>query len=348
MSLPKAQVLRELAELTAEDDHELDGRPEVLRLVSSGLHHDEPAVRTVALETATALVHRGVLTPNSTLFERALTLSADSDAEVRAESAVLLGVLPKEASGLRRLEALLEDEAVIVRREAAAALGDWADSSSAGALAACLEDRDFDTRFEAAFALAQLQDARGLPVLVEALGSERHRITACEGLRKLRSPEALVPLGRVARGLFVGWPDRLTALAVLYSLGEREAGDRVVERAGARNSQERAYALSLIGEHKISAGFEVIEAAARDPKDRSRSFAIKALGVLARSSDQGFFAGLLTDRETELEVRVEALRGLAALPGAEVERTLESVSKDADRRLAAEAKRALARRRASA
>lgn len=348
MNASKAEILRSLAELTAEDDHELDDRPEVARQVTEGLHHEAAAVRAAALEAAVALVHRGVLAPNRTFFERALTLSSDPDDEVRAESAVLLGVLPPEPSGRRRLEALLEDDAVLVRREAAAALGDWADPSSAGALAARLEDRDFDTRFEAAYALAQLRDGRGLSVLIEALGSERHRITACEGLRKLGSAEAMVPLGRVARGLFVGWPDRLTALAVLYSLGDREAGDRVVERARSRNGQERAYALSLIGEHRIDPGFGLIEAAARDPKDRARSFALKAMGALARSSDSSFFAGLLADRGTELEVRLEALRALALLPGAEADRALEATTKDPERRLAAEARRALGRRRASA
>lgn len=343
----KAEVLRSLAELTAQDDHELDGRADVAREVQEALHHDEPAVRAAGLEAAAALVHRGVLAPDGSFFERALTLSNDADDGVRAESAVLLGVLPPEPSGVRRLVALLEDDAVMVRREATAALGDWADPSTAEALAARLEDRDFDTRFEAGYALARLQDARGLPVLVEGLGSEQHRITACEGLRKLGSQEAIVPLARVARGLFVGWPDRLTALAVLFSLGDPEAGDRVVERARSRNGQERAYALSLIGEHRITAGFEVIEAAARDPKDRARSFAIKALGSLARSSDLGFFAALLADRETEPEVRLEALRGLDALTGPEAERTLEAAAKDPDLRLAAEARRALRRRHTS-
>lgn len=346
MSPSKAEVIRALAALTAEDDHDLEGRTDVERELRQGLYHEEPPVRAASLEAAAALVHREVFAPSGALFERALTLSSDDDDDVRAESAVLLGVLPPQAAGARRLEGMLGDRAVIVRREAAAALGDWKDPATINALGEAIEDPDFDVRFEVAYALAQFRDARGLPVLVEALGSERHRVTACEGLRRLGHADAIPPLARMARGLFVGWPDRLTALGVLYALGEREAGERLVSRAKARNSQERAYALSLIGEHRITAGYELLETAAKDPKDRARSFAIKALGLLARHSDREFFFALARDEATEPEMRLEALRALAMFKGPEVDRVLEVLARHQDRRLAAEARRGIRRRTA--
>lgn len=340
----KADVQAVLRELTAADDHELEARADLGRIITEALHHEDPKVRVLALETAAALVHREVLEPDSSLFERALALSSDEDDEVRAESAVLLGVLPPRPGASTRLRAMLGDDQMIVRREAAAALGDQKDASAAIELAACLEDPDRDTRFEAAYALAQLGDARGLSVLVDGLGVEQHRVTACEGLRKLGHADAIPPLARMARGLFVGWPDRLTALAVLYALGEHQAGTQLIDRAGARNQQERAYALTLIGEYRISAGFDLLEAAAKDPKDRARSFAIKALGSLARRSDESFFRQLATDAQAELEVRIEALRALSTLSGRDVDETLMAVGGAADPRLAAEARRALKRK----
>lgn len=340
----RATVLAELRTLAGTDDHELEQRTDLEALMRDALHHEDTKVRAAALETAAALVHREVLPANSSLFERALALSSDDSDEVRAESAVLLGVLPSRPGVATRLRAMLGDDAMIVRREAAAALGDLRDAGAAIELAACLEDRDRDTRFEAAYALAQLGDARGLPVLIEGLGAEPHRITACEGLRKLGHPDAIAPLERMARGLFVGWPDRLTALAVLHALGDREAGARLVDRARARNHEERAYALSLIGEYRITLGFELVEAAAKDPKDRARSFAIKALGQLGRRSDEAFFRQLATDAKNEIEVRVEALRALSTLPGRDVNEVLAELGRDVDTRLSAEARRALKRR----
>ena len=84
----------------------------------------------------------------------------------------------------------------------------------------------------------------------------------------------------MAGKLFLAWVDRLTAWATMFALGRTDAGDRVLERTTSRNREERIYALSLIGSHKIREGRDILERVVRNERDPLRDTAVRALGDL--------------------------------------------------------------------
>jgi HEAT repeat protein len=219
----------------------------------------------------------------------------------------------EDESSLRALRELLEDTDPRVQREAAAAMGDLRDEAAIPKLARLLDSDDPETAFEAAYALAHWGNDRGLDLLIRGLGSEPHRMASCEALRRLGDPRARGPLERLARGIFIGWPDRLTAAATLYTLGDRDAGDRVVRRTRAWSSRERAYALSLIGSHGIEPGYERLREVAGDVRDPARGFAIQALGEMGDPRDVDVLCAVAESPDASIEIRKEAVRSLAKL-----------------------------------
>lgn len=248
---------------------------------AAAMEDDQADVRHAALDALGRMAAFRGARIEGAVVARILSRTHDEDHRVRAEAAATLAMLPEPPNGAAgAVRALLEDDHSGVRQEACAALGDLRDAASRDDLARRLEDVDPQVGFEAAFALASLRDSRGLDLLISALGSSRRRLDACEALRRLGDPAAIPALERLAGRMFGAWVDRLTAHATLFALGRSEAAEEVLRRARARNRQERAYALSLIGSHRIRQGREVLEAVAMDPKDRLRDTAIRALGEL--------------------------------------------------------------------
>ncbi len=271
---------RRAAELTALAEAErIPG--DAIERADAALGDDDPEVRCAAIELIGRLAaFREVPIPDA-LAARILEHRSDADHRVRAETAASLAMLPRAPEGAARaIRSLLEDAHSRVRQEACAALGDLDDRVSRDLLAERLEDVDPEVRFEAAFALASLKDARARPLLESTLSVTRRRLDACEGLRRLGDPAAADALEKLAGKLFLAWVDRLTAWATLSALGSVEAGAKVVQRAGARSREERIYALSLIGSHRIAAGRELLETIAKNERDPARDTAVRALGDL--------------------------------------------------------------------
>jgi len=207
----------------------------------------------------------------------------------------------------------LDDSSALVRREAAAALGDIGDRESARNLAHHLQDDDADVRFEAAFALASLRDPRGLEQLIAALDTSTRRLDACEGLRRLGSRDAVLALRSVAERIFLAWADRLTAWATLHVLGEPDAAEKIIARADSRKHEERAYALALIGTHRIGRGAAILDAVALNPKDSLRDTAIRALGDLGDEARRPLLQRIAEDEHTPAELRQDARGALEKL-----------------------------------
>lgn len=249
------------------------------------LRDPDPAVRLETLRSVASLVHRAVTNFEGEAERRALELIADPHAPVRAEAAVVLALVEVTNMELvlRALLGLLEDPAEIVRREAAAALGDLGQATAGPLLAKHLDEEDLETRFECAFALASLRDARGLPLLLAALADDKRRLDALEGLRRLGSREALPALERLARKTFLAWPDRLTVSATRYALGERDAAEHLITRLKAWSREERILALGLIASHHVREAREAIAAIAQDPRSPIRENAQDALDALDES-----------------------------------------------------------------
>lgn len=255
--------------------------PNGVARAAEALDDDRPEVRHAAVDALGRMAAFRSAPIDPSVGARILARTDDADHRVRAEAAATLAMLPEPPPGTAgAVRALLEDHHSRVRQEACAALGDLGDAASRDGLAARLDDEDPQVGFEAAFALASLRDARSLDRLLEALGSTRLRLDACEALRRLGDPAAIPALERIA-GRFMGaWVDRLTASATLFTLGRADAAQAVLRRARARNRQERAYALSLIGSHGIRDGRQVLEEAALNRKDALRDTAIRALAEL--------------------------------------------------------------------
>lgn len=296
--------------------------------VVATLDDDHPGLRQAALESVGRFATFAAIDFSLEVLERAVALTRDEHARVRAEAAATLAQLRDDEEHAARIFALrrmLADEEPGVRQEAAAALGDLFDHESADALAALLEDGDKGVRFEAAFALAALKDPRALPSLVAALERTRIRLDAMKALGLLGDAAAIGPLERLASKLFLGWADRLTANATLYLLGRRDASKVILKSTSARNFQERTYAIALIGTHKIVEGGDTLARIAEDPKHSARDAAVRALGELGDRSRAAVLERIARDETGPLrEDAAAALEKLRRLPRDRASTTLPS------------------------
>jgi HEAT repeat protein len=312
---PKKRVLAILDAAEREDPPAL-----VVELLDC-FTDEHPFVRRAALDAIGRIAEFRGHAIDREVAQKIARMAQDADEGVRAETAIALAMIARgdartETERLA-LHRLLEDPSPKVRRETAAALGDVADDSAKEKLAVSVEnDTDPEVRFEAAFALAAMKDPRGLATLVDALDKPKKRLEACEGLRRLGSDRALPALQKLATRVFLAWPDRLTVLATMYALGDPNAKTGVLDRVRARNREERAYALSLIGSHRIFEGKDVLLAVAKDANDRLRDTAVRALGDLGGAAGpevREMLRAIAEDTSLAEELRADAQRAIAKL-----------------------------------
>ncbi|CAN0593004.1 unnamed protein product, partial [Laminaria digitata] len=136
------------------------------------------------------------------------------------------------------------------------------------------------------------------------------RLDACEALRRLDTPNAVPALRAQTKKWWLPWGDRLTLWATLHSLGAEEAGAEVLARTKARRFEERTYALSLIGSHRIPQGRSILEAVALDTQDPLQDTAVRALGGLGLNESAGLLAQLAADPQAGIELRADAVGAL--------------------------------------
>lgn len=258
-----------------------DDEPGLKEAITAALEEREPRLRRAALETIALTSDAKTLLFPPSVAPKILAMAHDLAIGVRAETAVALATVPaisRDDATLALLR-LLRDDAMEVRQEAAAALGDVADERAREPLATVLEsDKNPGVRFEAAFALASLKDARALPLLVEMLGGPRFT-DACEALKRLGDARAIDPLRAHAARFFLGWPEKMVAHAAMYVLGAQDEGrNYLVSKLGVRNRGERELAIATLGHLRIAEAREALEAIARDGRDRARGPAVTALG----------------------------------------------------------------------
>jgi HEAT repeat protein len=258
---------------------------EGLGLALAALADPAPPVRFAALEAIGSLALRGAIDDAARPGARAaaLRLLDDPEDKVRAELAVALCLLEPDPSEplLDAVVRLAADEAVIVRREAAAALGDFETERCLGPLRRRFAaETDGEARFELAFALASHRDGHGRAELLEALRSSQRRFDACEALRRLGDPSVVPELQAVLQRWFLPWPERLTVLGTLYALGETTAGPPIVARVEAWRREESIFAIGLIGRHRVREGLPVLTRLAERRRSPLRVHALEALGRL--------------------------------------------------------------------
>jgi len=278
------------------------------------LEDSDPELRRRALVAVGHLGHLELERFDERATARIAARGSDDDPRVRAEAAVALALVaePTSSAAIACLVTLIDDAEALVRREAAAALGDCRAHSAQSVLHKHLQDEDPDTRFECAFALANLGDDAGLEILVAALNGARRRLDALEGMRRLGSPRPIEALEKLAGKFFIGWPERLTVFATLCALGEDGYADKLIERVlKARNRQERALALGLIGSHHVEQGFDVALELARTDGPLQAT-AVRVLGDLGDRRSQPVLQKIAEENADE-ELRADALAALDRL-----------------------------------
>lgn len=150
--------------------------------------HEQAFVRASALHAMRELRIPEAAEPAEAALEHA-------DPSVRREGVSVLGWL-RHGPALPRLAALARnDDDVEVRRIAIGALG-FADASVLSALLSALEDEAWIVREEAATTLAKLRLSEALPALCAAMDDPywQVRVRAARALGRLADPRALEPL----------------------------------------------------------------------------------------------------------------------------------------------------------
>lgn len=268
---------------------------EICRLLAASNRWTAAARRLLLERVGSAVAERAG--PVSAELERAVALGlSDPDAEVRAEAAACLALLPVDRSnGAHRrasLIARLDDPSPGVRAAAAAALGDLS-AGTAGdeldpvraPLRGRLADDDAEVRFEAAFALASAKDPAARPVLESALSSRRHRLDALEALGRLGDSAALPAIGGAAKGWWLGWVDRTAAWTAQLRCGDPEAASRLIERLERGRAEERIHVAATLGRLRVAEARPALRQLAESGSARSREAAVEALRQLAHPAD---------------------------------------------------------------
>lgn len=307
--------VRLAALMEAGELQDVQGHDAVVEAVVRRLWDEHPGIRQASLDMLGRLSAFAGYVAIDRVVARALELTEDERTGVRAEAAGSLALLSVSIQGperVQRLMALCQDPEADVRGHALAALGDLKAPQSVEAIASCLHDPDAQVAFEAAFALASVKDERARPSLEALLTRSKRRLDACEALRRLGSAEAVPALRAQSKKWWLPWGDRLTVWATLHSLGAEEAGAEVLARTKARRFEERTYALSLIGSHRIPAGRSTLEAVALDSKDPLQDTAVRALGGLGLAESAGLLATLAADPQASIELRADAVTALLA------------------------------------
>jgi HEAT repeat protein len=184
-------------------------------------------------------------------------------AEVRQAAVFALAVFDEDQVGSLPLM-LLGSEDPVLRRSAAAVLGELGDPCALEPLRLTLRDADPWVRYEAARAIAGLGDRRGAPALREALGD---------------------PVGAV----------RLAAAGGLGALRDHGALPGLLPLAVDADEDVRAAAIEALGRLDGEAVLPALLAALGDPSWKVRAAGAEALGCRAETAAQDALAALLED-----------------------------------------------------
>ncbi|MDX2019432.1 MAG: HEAT repeat domain-containing protein [Deltaproteobacteria bacterium] len=221
-------------------------------------------------------------------------LLADPDARIRKEAIDALESLESPAH-IPAMKALLTDADSSVRGRAAKALADMAENSTdpavrsaaANDIAALLVDKDSRARMDAVRGLHDLGGPESVQGLLRALADKDFEVQgeAIRGLGEVGDAQALGAL-RQSYGDGTG-PSALDAALALKRMGDGSAFEKESTRlqsqaTSASNSDDRRHALRVLAENAPTQARPLLEQALRDPSDRVRRDARRALDELGR------------------------------------------------------------------
>ncbi len=111
-------------------------------------------------------------------------------------------------------------------------------------------------------------------------------------------------------------PDSFNRLHATWALGQlvsanQKAAPFILNLATNESPEVRAQATKLIGDHKLSEGYDLLIDALDDKADRVKYFAAQSLGKLGKSSSADALLGLLlTNNDRDIYIRHAAIMGL--------------------------------------
>lgn len=308
---------------------QLDWRAEKERALLE-LQKEKSDSRVAAAKLVVELAHERELEERSEFLELIPRLIADKEDRVRREGIALGALCLPDGEVEAFLVRHLRDASADVRLEATGQLADLAQPSARGPLAAMLEDEQLPVRFEAARGMAALHHSAGIDVLVEALEDSTYRFRALGALAELGDVRALVAIQQIFKRFFLSAFERTQAAGALSKLGDPDGGRHLIDRTKKRWSTDRALAIELLGELKIHGALPRLLEILKDPKDTCRGAAARGLGRLGDRSALTALAAVFKEPSAAEDVRLDAAEGLVLLKDpaarAEVEQGISSLS----------------------
>lgn len=203
----------------------------------------------------------------------------------------------------------LESDDAVTRGRAIESLVDMSVTGLADRLRPMLDDGDWVVRFKAASALAWLKDESGVEILLDALRQKDLCFMALQSLTELGSGEALEGIRAFSKRRFLHPLERLQAAAAVVRCGDESSLKYIEQCCQSEKPEERGLALELLGRLAAPGALDRLQAVLADPQD---------------------------------PLRLDALRGLAALDDRRAQALLERVAGEPeDKQLAAEAESVL-------
>lgn len=210
-------------------------RPEVLTLLRARFDDGHDQVRQASVRAAAHV---------DPAPDWLLDVLDDPRAEMRWQAVVAIGELGR-TDDVDHVRARLDDEDPRVVCAAIETLADLADDPDA--IAARLDHEDEDVRFVAAMTLAAAEDARGEPVLVQALASRERALAAAEALGAVAGPKGIAALAFTAERTFAPLLLRAAAGKALARRGDPRGESALDVVLRAWRADGRDYAIEAAG-----------------------------------------------------------------------------------------------------
>ncbi len=222
-------------------------------------------------------------------------------------------VAPQTASVVQALITALQDPMVAVRRNAAAALGQRADSDAVVALSRALRsDADAGVRKAAAQALGEIDDPRAIPALLDALRQDRDaevRATAAWALGEIEDPSAIDGLATALRD--VDLEVRKAVAAALGDIDNPRAAPHLTPLLRDTSAEVRQAAAEALGSIESPVAVDPLVSALRDRDAAVRAAAAEALGNIEDARAASALAAVL--RDSSVAVRRAAAQAIGDL-----------------------------------
>jgi len=291
-------------------------------ILTQALNHEDLIVRLSAIKTL------GEIRDARTVEPLIAILKDESCGCTAANALVKIG-----KPAVEPLIAALKDEDLIVRRNAATALGQIKDASAAEPLIASIKDKSSIVRRDAAIALGQIKDVRAVEPLMAALKDEDAivRMNAATALGEI-DIFCLLPIGCHPEDHVIvlirklNHEDLIIRLSAIKALGEIRdaiAVDPLVATLGDKDCGcTAANALARIGKPSV----ESLCAALKDDSAIARRNAATALGKIKDASAVEPLIATLKDED--LIVRRNAATALGQIQDARAVESLISALKD--------------------